>query len=185
LVKSNKVRASRVSKWKTNYFDLINYNENREYREREKVLNIIKKKIERKENLLPSDYSFYLDTSKFSNLKYRRFSIFFGSCVFNNKIYVDVDGNFHICHMMNDKFPFGDIKNGFNYEMMKNICESYLKIIRDNCFLCEFLYLCERCFVTFAKDGYFEIDEEYCNRQKKIIPIRIKKFIEHQQNSRQ
>jgi uncharacterized protein len=88
-------------------------------------------------------------------------------------LYVGVDGTFHICEKINDKFPIGNVESGFDFSKMIAYINEYIGIIKKYCLTCEINCLCMRCFVNFARDGRFEIDKEFCENNiyttKKMI----------------
>ena len=111
----------------------------------------------------------------------RNASVMFGACLFNEKLYITSNGTIHICHMMNPTFPIGDVFNGLDYQRMLAIYEEYRNVIETNCLSCDLKYLCRRCYVMFAGDGRFRIDEGICEFQRKDITRRLKRYIQRKE----
>lgn len=79
-----------------------------------------------------------------------------GSCVPGRKIYVDCDGNYHMCERINDKFPIGHVDTGLNFEMIINIIRDYQKVLKETgCVNCKVRRMCSNCFCMFAGESCF------------------------------
>ena len=50
-----------------------------------------------------------------------------GSCVPGRKIYVDCDGNYHMCERINDKFPIGHVDTGLDFDRILKVISDYQK----------------------------------------------------------
>jgi len=89
-------------------------------------------------------------------------SQFTGACFpGGEKVFIDVDGRFHICEKMSPHFPIGDVTTGFDIERIRNIINTFnAEVIRKKCWHCEAWFLCGLCFVHAAREGKIAIDCE-------------------------
>jgi uncharacterized protein len=95
-----------------------------------------------------------------------------------HKVFVDTNGNFHLCEKINWKFIIGDVYEGFNIDMIFHILEEYIKTT-DICKKCWAVRLCKVCYLTALKNNRFSIDEKKrgCKGQKKRILENIKDYL--------
>jgi len=70
-----------------------------------------------------------------------------GSCIPGQKLFVDVDGNLHICERVNRNFSIGNVAEGLNFEKIGKILYNYNQRL-DKCSTCNMIKMCERCFAT-------------------------------------
>jgi uncharacterized protein len=178
LVNRNAVRFNRVNSLNTTYYDKYPYDRGKNRREFNKIFNIILGKQKQKEDLFPIEKSiFETFTGLMENLKVKRTTILAGACLFNNRLYIDVNGRFHLCEKMNDKFPFGDVKSGLDFAKMIKIVRDFAGLIKRNCLDCGVRFLCRRCYIHFARDGRFSMDPEFCESQQKLFN-RLEKILD-------
>jgi len=141
----------------------------------ESVLEKKRKKIE----LLPIEFNRIDQREKLdSYLKNKHFLTTAGTCFFDNRLFIDAYGRFHICEKVNQSNPIGSAESGYNFSRMKQILKEFSEVIKAHCLECDVNCFCERCFATFAKDGRFEMDHEYCKNRKKILENMLNDFIQ-------
>ncbi len=177
LVNNSGIRLSPVSESDTDYYQDYHYDVTRAKLETDKIFKVIINKIENQDKLAPIDYSILRDPLNYL-IPRKSFTSLFGACFLNAKVYVDVDGRFHICHLVNDKFSYGNIDEGLNLKKMQNILENYIALNKKFCLECNLRFLCERCYVQFAKAGRLEIDRRFCQAVQKTIVPRLKRYIQ-------
>jgi len=177
LVRNSRIILSPVSERDTDYYQDYQYDVTQAKRETDKIFKVIINKIENQEKFAPIDNEILRDPLYYSIFR-RKFTSLFGACFFNAKVYVDVDGRFHICHLMNDKFSYGNIDEGLNFKKMQNILENYIALNKKHCLECNLKFLCERCYVQFAKAGKFEMDRKFCQAIQSTIIPRLKRYIQ-------
>jgi uncharacterized protein len=88
------------------------------------------------------------------------------------KLYVSADGKFHICEKINDKFPIGDVDNGFDFNRINRILMSFYKLANDsNCLDCWAMHFCGLCYAVVAADGEFRLDNRsgYCRERREFL----------------
>ncbi|MFA6363731.1 radical SAM protein [Methanoregula sp.] len=88
-----------------------------------------------------------------------------GACIPGRKIFVDVDGNFHMCEKINHYFNIGNIHEGLNFKKIAD----YIKIYRqrlDKCKLCSISRLCPYCYCMFSKGAQFQNASQFCNQEQ-------------------
>jgi uncharacterized protein len=88
------------------------------------------------------------------------FNFLHGSCVPGVKIFIDTDGNFHICEKVNYSFPIGNIEEGLNYKKIIQVLNKYKEEITYECKKCPISRLCTMCFATFMTNNRFSKDPE-------------------------
>ncbi len=83
-------------------------------------------------------------------------------CTPGTKVFVAIDGSFHICERINSKFPIGNCYTGLDFKKIFKIKkEWHEKIIEKNkCNVCTARHFCQACYVAFAEDGYFQSGNE-------------------------
>ncbi|MCP4213086.1 MAG: hypothetical protein GY765_00450 [bacterium] len=67
---------------------------------------------------------------------------------------------------MNSQFSIGDVDKGFDIERMVSIAAEFSGLIKETCGECRARFLCRRCYIHFAREGRFEIDPEFCDKQR-------------------
>ena len=84
-----------------------------------------------------------------------------GNCTPGTRIFVTVNGTFHICERINEFFPVGDCDTGLDFKKVYKIQKDYYdQVIKKNkCNLCTARHSCPVCFVAFAKEGKFDPGE--------------------------
>jgi uncharacterized protein len=86
---------------------------------------------------------------------------FTGACIPGRKIFVDVDGFYHLCEKVNNDFPIGNIDEGLNFEKIyKLICE--YNDAMDKCPECNVARRCGCCYKSFATDKGFLCSSNVC-----------------------
>ena len=182
LVKNNEARLGYVTSTDTSYYDKYPYDAEQFNRTMDKVFESIKaKKREGKElssieEDLCSQHNILLES-----LLNKRFNTLMGTCFYDSRLYVDAEGGFHICEKMNNKFQFGNAFDGFDYDKMAEITTQYIKLLENNCCHCEVRFICNKCYIHFAKNGTFQVTEEYCRKEKQAIKKKLEKAISFQQ----
>ncbi|HLP47047.1 MAG TPA: radical SAM protein [Candidatus Kapabacteria bacterium] len=177
-VRMNTVQFSPVNHLDTDYYDRYQYDKATAATSISAAVNRITGKKIQKIPLAPIEqdlFNQFADLDK--KLKRRRLSFLSGSCLFDNRLYIDTDGAFHICEKMNDRFPFGDCEKGFDFFKMNQITHAFMDLIKIKCLGCEARFLCSRCYIHFAKNGTFEMDPDFCVLNKKKIK-KLEKLIQ-------
>jgi uncharacterized protein len=78
------------------------------------------------------------------------------------RLYVDVDGNFHMCERISHAFKIGDFRTGVSYLKAKEIYDQYKHSVMKECKQCIAMHFCRICAAVVAKNnGTFNI-EGYC-----------------------
>lgn len=88
-----------------------------------------------------------------------------GTCIPGKKLFVDVDGNFHICERINRNFSIGDVSNGLDFTKIGKILENYIQHL-DKCPTCNMTRMCNRCFVNLSADKEFICTSKSCRNQE-------------------
>ncbi len=179
LVNGLKIRASTVNIKGTCYYTKYPTDFDKFTKAIGEIKNRIKRKIKEKSELRPIEHHIFkkfIDVD--DELNQRHFNYLTGCCHFNNKLFISVDGKFHICERINNNFPIGDVDGGFNFFKMKNIMEEFIQIKKTYCENCEVRFFCLPCYVSFAKDGIFEIDKNFCHYVRTFKMEKLRSYID-------
>ncbi len=179
IINKNSIRFGMVNPYNTSYYQ--KYPKHPDYqKDLNAVQMMIKQKLKRKGRL---EYAIEKNIADLEilQLNNKSFSTLAGSCDFSKKLLIDPAGKFHICEKMNDKFPIGNVWNGFDFERIQEIAHQFMSIIENNCIHCQWKYLCTPCYIHFAKNGTFRFDNNFCENQKKSLLGKLKNYAE--QNS--
>ena len=86
------------------------------------------------------------------------------------KLFVDPDGNLHICEKINRYFSIGNLADGFNIQKIKSILEQWRKKnLELECWKCLNLYFCSFCYASTGVDGTFVIKKEDCRKMENSL----------------
>ena len=182
IVRKNKVYFTTPIGVNTTYFRNLKYGGKKVKKEYYEILELIISKIKKNRKLIPIDYGLLIEfLLLIKSLRFRKFTSLFGSCIFNDKLYLDAEGQFHICHIINNKFPIGDIRNGLDFNEMQRICKEFILLNKKHCYNCRVRFLCPRCYVTFAKNGKFIIEKTLCKTREKAIIAQLEYYIKIQE----
>jgi uncharacterized protein len=178
LVNKNVVRLNSVDPRDSHYYEDVHIDGERLKEEYREILDIIREKSAENRDLLPIEknmlgrYNILDDV-----LAIRRASHLAGTCLFDSKLFTDVNGNFHACEKINDKFPIGNVHDGFQYDKMKKVADDFSGIIKEECKGCRFQVICSRCYVCFAKDGEFRFDQQFCRERKRALKRNLENYV--------
>ncbi len=175
-LKDGLTTASFVTNRDTNYYKRNKFSAATFEADLETVLDKIKEKLLHDEKLTAPEV-FFKHFVQVRALGVKYFPELAGACVVGKPL-IDVFGNFHFCEQINNKFSFGDVWNGVDYEKLEKIITGYREINKNHCSECEIKYLCSRCYLTFAKDGVLQFDEEVCKRKRKNIQVRLEEHVQ-------
>ena len=93
-------------------------------------------------------------------------SNFTGTCnPGKSRIFVDVDGNIHICERISEDFPIGNVYTGFDFKRIKKVLKDWNnQILKVKCWDCSVWWLCKCCFANRTTSNKFELNLDECNR---------------------
>lgn len=96
------------------------------------------------------------------------------------KLFVDTDGNFHMCEKINPYFSIGDVENGFDLNKIYENIERYIQIINTHCQNCWALRFCSDCYISAIEgNAYSNRRKEYtCELSKDAILFKLKQYVE-------
>jgi radical SAM protein with 4Fe4S-binding SPASM domain len=184
LIYMNKINYSNVVSKNTDYYERINYDKEEFRNDFKLIFKKIKTKHKNSKQLRPIEEIFYRDyfVNKIFNTKPR--DIFSGACYLNSRLFMDVEGKFHICESINNRFPIGDVWRGFDFDRMIEIAKQFVNIKKKYCFDCDINYLCRPCYVVFASDGTLEWDKKFCSNARKSVIKNLKRQIRFEEYMR-
>lgn len=68
---------------------------------------------------------------------------------YNNRCFLDCDGNVGVCEKTPDSFRIGSIFSGWNYEAIDSAIEHFAAIKNRRCRNCEHFRFCQMCFTNY------------------------------------
>lgn len=180
LVYQNGVRIAPVDPYDTSYYDKYPYDKSKLKTQRETVLKKIKAKLNGTKNLSLAESQFLksLLTAVTGRLENQTYNNLYNACLFDERLYVDAEGKFHICERVNNRFSIGNINDGFDIEKMAEMVKDYIKIQEKQCSDCNIRFLCSRCYAPFCRDGEFAMAERFCKDSKEGIINALEGYIE-------
>jgi uncharacterized protein len=182
IVKQSIIQLSFVNPKNTIYYEKYPVNEYKFVKESHEILAKIERKVKRKDELKSIESKLKDIFLSPGIINSDLSSGIGGACLFNQRLFIDVNGKFHVCEKINNNFDFGDVWQGLNFEKMRKMVEEFVSINENYCRKCDVQFLCKRCYVNFAKDGHFEYSKEYCDEQKGNILSKLKRYVEFNEN---
>lgn len=178
LLQDMRARFTTVNAYNTNYYTDHPYDRERFRSEFKTVMNQILDKVREEKKLSGLESNLFTTlTATGEDLKIRSYTVLGGACMFDDRLYLDSSGRFHVCEKINNTFPIGDVDNGFDFERMEAMVNEFAAKVKKHCLDCSIRYLCKRCYVAFGGDGKFEIDPEFCKNQKESIVRKLERYI--------
>lgn len=184
LIYMNKINYSHVVSKNTDYYERINYDKEEFRNDFKSIFKKIKTKQKNSKQLRSIEEVFYRDyfVDKVFNTKPR--DIFSGACYLNSRLFMDVEGKFHICESINNRFPIGDVWRGFDFGRMVEIAKQFVNIKKKYCFDCYINFLCRPCYVAFASNGTLEWDKKFCSNSRKSLIKILRRQIRYEEYMR-
>lgn len=78
------------------------------------------------------------------------------------KIYVTVDGKFHMCEQIHPSFSIGDCWQGVDYKIVEKLYEKFRTQILSECHRCIAVHHCKICFARISEEGKL-VKGDLCN----------------------
>lgn len=91
---------------------------------------------------------------------------FTATCVPGERIFVDVNGNYHICEKISRTRKIGDNIVGLSFDKIANIMNEYYENVTSSCISCAIKKVCPSCFNNYLSNGIFVKKEDLCNIYK-------------------
>lgn len=71
------------------------------------------------------------------------------------KLFVDVQGRFHVCERVVNTCPIGDVWNGYDLPRIQQLLDEYVTLMnRPECLGCWAVHFCPACFANMATEGH-------------------------------
>jgi len=178
LVKNLRLLLNSVGKYNTSYYTKYPYDNEKVKEQIKKVVKITREKLKNKQDLVPFERSMLRGVRVIKHgLAKKNLSTRANTCLFDDRLFVDSEGNFHVCERINESFPIGNVRDGFDFGKMKKMLKGFVDLIKKECLDCEIRSLCNKCFTAFAGKNRFEIPEGYCEDRKYEIKKNLENFI--------
>ncbi|HOT06715.1 MAG TPA: radical SAM protein [Methanotrichaceae archaeon] len=87
---------------------------------------------------------------------------FTSACIPGTKIFVDVDGIYHLCERVPYSFPIGNVDEGLNLDKIIKLIINYNKAM-NKCEECKVSRKCNFCYQMFMTDCTISNSSEVCN----------------------
>lgn len=184
LINMNKTYYNQVVGKNTNYHEKIHYDETKVLNDFKLIFEKIRAKLIYSNELKPIEEIFFRDYFLNKTFNSKPNSIFSGTCFFNTRLFIDVEGKFHFCEKINNSFPLGDVWFGFDFNRMVEIAKEFVNIKKKYCSYCDIKYLCRPCYIIFASNGKLELDKNFCSRYRKSVINNLKRQIRLEKNKR-
>jgi len=84
-----------------------------------------------------------------------------GACIPGRKIFVDVNGRYHMCEKVNEDIPIGDVNGGLDFKTILKVIKEYNNSM-DKCPECEVTRRCVCCYKSFMTSKRFLRSSEVC-----------------------
>lgn len=104
---------------------------------------------------------------------------FTGACFpGTRRLFVESEGNFHMCERINHNFPIGNIRAGYNLENIRKIWEDWTQVIlKMKCWNCSHWHLCNFCIASYGGEGKVDVTEKDCERFRNTATEAIKNYL--------
>lgn len=177
-VQGKSLRFSNVNPYDTDYYERYPWDTHKKKESLTQFKENLFEKIKNKEPLSPLESHFDAKISSSLNfLKFRAFSKFGQTCLFDSRLYLDTKGRFHVCEKLNHTLSIGNLESGLDYEKMVNMLKNFAQLLEERCSECDIRFICSRCFAPFTWDGNFRIPEGFCERTRKIAIENMEQYI--------
>ncbi|PCK69715.1 hypothetical protein PL1_3209 [Paenibacillus larvae subsp. larvae B-3650] len=179
-------RLASVDANNTTYYDQFTPHEKQKFSEslaslKEIFLNLTESNKIRKDSFLYSligmNYS-ELAFHPMMNEKRPDLLPFTASCIPGEKIYVTIDGNYHMCEKINTHHAIGNIEQGIDYGKIACIINNFKKSVCQNCTDCNVTRFCNICFQQCATDHNFEKKDSMCANIEAHVKAILADFID-------
>jgi len=185
LVKKKRMRFGGVNAYNTTYYEKYPYSKETFDKEFKEIFSRVLEKVLGGDQLIGFETFLYNNFKEIGDsLNFRDYSLLGGACLFDERLYLDARGRFHICEKMNNAFSFGDVDRGFDFKKMADIVREYIEVTKTHCLDCNLRFLCKRCFVSFAGNGRFEVLSGFCKNQEESIVSNLERYIEYKEEGK-
>jgi len=179
FIKNKRMRVSFVYPYNTTYYETYPFNKKAFQKDFKHIFSQMLDNVREGKELTGYETFLY---NKFkdigTSLKARKYTLLAGACVFDDRLYLDAHGRFHLCEKINNSFSFGDVDRGFDFKKMTAIAKDFSYIIKTHCLNCNIRFLCKRCYVSFAEDGVLKLNPGFCKDQQESIINNLKRYVE-------
>ena len=95
-----------------------------------------------------------------------------------DKVFVDTEGNLHLCEKINWNFPIGHVDEGLDTARIFQLIEGYLRCA-DGCKGCWAFRLCDDCFLSCVKGRNFsrEKKQAFCKVERKRLKSDMRDYL--------
>ncbi len=181
LIKNKRMRFGGVDRFDTTYYDIYPCDKEAYNKDFQEIISLLLEKVRKGEDLGGFETAIFGNFKKISSLKTRHYDHLAGTCLFDSRLYLAANGEFHVCEKVNHTLSFGDIHRGFDFAKMVRMAGEFAELNKTTCSNCPVKYLCERCYASFAGNGKFRIDPQFCKSQKEAVMSKLERYIQYKE----
>jgi uncharacterized protein len=95
------------------------------------------------------------------------------------KLFVSTSGNFHVCEKLGEPIKIGDIRGGFNMNLIDKLIDDYINISEKECINCWAVRLCGACYVSAQVGSQLSTEKKinsYCLGFRQLMSDALKMY---------
>jgi uncharacterized protein len=108
MVLNCRSRCSMVNPQNTTYFDEFEVDMNSYRNDLDRMLLNIYKKMRNNQELVPFESYMWKRFVGNKMLNHKEYNVLEGTCLFDDRLFIDTEGKFHICEKISNKYSIGD-----------------------------------------------------------------------------
>lgn len=95
-------------------------------------------------------------------------SLLGNACIPGSRIFVAVDGTFHMCEKISYQFPIGNCEDGLDFEKIVGIVEKWSSKFTEHCKKCPYQSICGLCYASCTVGDNFDVKSLCVTRRADI-----------------
>lgn len=89
-------------------------------------------------------------------------SLYTRTCYPGDRIFIETDGNIHLCEKISRSRPLGNVFTGYNFSSAADLINEYRSSICTKCDDCIIKNVCPTCYNSYLVDGAFSRSKDQC-----------------------
>lgn len=90
------------------------------------------------------------------------------------RLFVNIDGRFHVCERADNVHPIGDVDVGLDFNKINELVKEYIDM-SNSCFECVACRICSNCFATYTNAG--KLDKKIREMECTVIKDNLKNIL--------